>query len=98
VVVTPGWLRSEMMLDAFGVSEQDWRDALEPDRPGGLPTAPEGFRSSESPRYIGRGVAALAADPDRAELNQQSVTAADLARRYGVTDIDGTQPDSWADL
>jgi len=96
ISVTPGWLRSEMMLGNFGVSEANWRDALEPDRPDGLPTAPPGFEGSESPRYVGRAVAAVAADPDRARLNQRSVTAAELARHYGFTDVDGTQPDSWA--
>lgn len=96
VAVTPGWLRSEMMLDNFGVTEANWRDALEPDRGVGQPTAPEGFAQSESPRYVGRAVAALASDRDRAKWNQQSVTAARLAREYGFTDIDGTQPDSWA--
>jgi NAD(P)-dependent dehydrogenase (short-subunit alcohol dehydrogenase family) len=98
VAVTPGWLRSEMMLDGFGVVEADWRDALVPDRPGGLPTAPPGFAASESPRFVGRAVAALAADGDRARWNQQSVTAADLARAYGFTDLDGTQPDAWSRL
>ena len=96
VALTPGWLRSEMMLDAFGVSEDDWRDALTARE--GRPTAPGGFAASESPRYVGRAVAALAADPDRARWNQRSVTAAELAREYGFTDIDGTQPDSWAQL
>lgn len=96
VAVTPGWLRSEMMLDNFGVTEANWRDALEPDRGAGQPTAPEGFAQSESPRYVGRAVVALASDRDRAKWNQQSVTAARLAREYGFTDIDGTQPDSWA--
>ena len=86
VAVTPGWLRSEMMLDAFGVTEDSWRDA----------DAPEGFQQSESPRFVGRGIAALAGDPDRARWNQRSVTAADLAAEYGVTDLDGTQPDAWA--
>lgn len=95
VAVTPGWLRSEMMLDNWSVTEESWRDALSPDRPGGLPTAPPGFAQSESPRYVGRGVAALAADPDRARWNQASVTSAELARVYGVTDVDGSQPDSW---
>ncbi len=94
--VTPGWLRSEMMLDAFGVSEANWRDALMAERPGGLPTAPPGFAASESPRFVGRAIAAVAADPDRARWNQQSVTAADLARVYGFTDLDGSQPDAWA--
>jgi len=95
VAITPGWLRSEMMLDNYGVSEQNWRDALEPDRDDGHPTAPEGFAQSESPRYVGRAVAALAADHGRVRWNQQSVTAAQLARVYGFTDIDGVQPDSW---
>jgi len=98
VAVTPGWLRSEMMLDNFGVTEASWREALEPDRAGGAPTAPPGFASSESPRYVGRAVAALAADPGRSRWNQQSVTAARLAREYGFTDVDGAQPDSWAPL
>lgn len=96
VALTPGWLRSEMMLDAFGVGEGNWRDALTVRE--GLPMAPPGFAASESPRYVGRAVAALAADPERARWNQRSVTAADLARQYGFTDIDGTQPDSWAQL
>ncbi|GFG48744.1 short-chain dehydrogenase [Mycolicibacterium agri] len=96
VAVTPGWLRSEMMLDNYGVTEPDWQRALDPDRGGGLPTAPPGFAQSESPRYVGRGVVAIAADPDRARWNQRSVTSADLAREYGFTDIDGRQPDSWS--
>jgi NAD(P)-dependent dehydrogenase (short-subunit alcohol dehydrogenase family) len=89
VCVTPGWLRSEMMLEAFGTSEQKWRDAVGK-------TAPPGFAQSESPRYVGRAVVALAADAQRARWNQQSVTSADLARVYGFTDVDGTQPDAWA--
>jgi NAD(P)-dependent dehydrogenase (short-subunit alcohol dehydrogenase family) len=96
VAVTPGWLRSEMMLDNFGVAEDNWRDALEPGLVEGYPAAPDGFGSSESPRYVGRAVAALAADPGRARWNQRSVTSADLAHEYGFTDIDGSQPDSWA--
>ena len=96
VAVTPGWLRSEMMLDAFGVAEGNWRDALT--ARDGHPTAPPGFADSESPRYVGRAVAALAADPDFSRWNQRSVTAAELAREYGFTDVDGTQPDSWADI
>jgi NAD(P)-dependent dehydrogenase (short-subunit alcohol dehydrogenase family) len=96
VAVTPGWLRSEMMLDNYGVTEANWRGALVPGRDDGYPPAPGGFVSSESPRYVGRAVAALAADPQRARWNQQSVTSAQLARDYGFTDIDGSQPDSWA--
>jgi len=96
VAISPGWLRSEMMLDAFGVTEQTWRAAFQLDRADGYPLAPDGFADSESPRYVGRAVAALAADPNRARWNQQSVTAAQLAREYGFTDIDGSQPDAWA--
>ena len=95
VAITPGWLRSEMMLDNWGVTESTWRDALEQNRDGGLPTAPAAFASSESPRYLGRAVAALAADPEKTRWNQHSVTSADLAREYGFTDIDGRRPDSW---
>ena len=89
VAITPGFLRSELMLEAFGVTEETWRDA-----PG--KTAPPHFAQSESPRYVGRAVAALAADPDRARWNQQSVTAGQLAKVYGFTDIDGSQPDAWS--
>lgn len=96
VTVTPGWLRSEMMLDNYHVTEANWRDALS-ERSGGLPTAPSGFASSESPRFIGRAVAAVAADPHRDRWNQRSVTTAELAREYGFTDIDGRVPDSWND-
>ena len=85
VAITPGWLRSEMMLDNFGVSEENWRDAQ----------APPGFAVSESPRFVGRAIAALATDPDRARWNQQSVTSGQLSREYGFTDVDGSQPDVW---
>jgi NAD(P)-dependent dehydrogenase (short-subunit alcohol dehydrogenase family) len=95
VAITPGWLRSEMMLDNWGVSEGSWRDALSEERADGLPTAPPGFADSESPRFIGRAVAALAADEDRERWNQKSVTVGQLAREYGFTDVDGSQPDSW---
>lgn len=97
VAITPGWLRSEMMLDNFGVTEDNWRDALTPGAVEGYQPAPPGFAASESPRYVGRAVAALAADQDRHRWNQASVTAADLARAYGFTDLDGTRPDGWAD-
>ena len=86
VAITPGWLRSEMMLDNFGVSEERWRES---------DTAPPDFGLSESPRYVGRAVAALASDPDRARWNQQSVDSGRLAREYGFTDVDGSQPDIW---
>jgi NAD(P)-dependent dehydrogenase (short-subunit alcohol dehydrogenase family) len=85
VAITPGWLRSEMMLDNYGVREDDWRTAA----------APPGFAVSESPRYVGRAVAALAGDLGRERWNQQSVTSAQLAAEYGFTDVDGSRPDVW---
>ncbi|HZZ48317.1 MAG TPA: SDR family oxidoreductase [Pseudonocardia sp.] len=97
VAITPGWLRSEMMLDNFGATEQNWREAIEPNNFPGYPSAPAGFAGSESPRYVGRAVAALAADPERARWNQGSVTSGQLAREYGFTDVDGSQPDTWTD-
>ncbi|KIH99634.1 short-chain dehydrogenase [Streptomonospora alba] len=96
VALTPGWLRSEMMLDDFGVTEDSWRESLAPDRSDDRPGAPAGFEHSESPRFVGRAVAALAADPERARWNQRSVSSALLAREYGFTDIDGAQPDVWS--
>jgi NAD(P)-dependent dehydrogenase (short-subunit alcohol dehydrogenase family) len=93
VAITPGWLRSEMMLDAYRVAEETWRDALKAGRDG--PTAPPDFALSESPRYVGRAVAALAADPDRARWNQKSVSSGELASAYGFTDLDGSRPDIW---
>ena len=95
VAITPGWLRSEMMLDNFGVSEANWRDAVDPTRADGGRTAPPDFALSESPRYVGRAVVALASDPDRARWNQQSVSSGQLAREYGFTDVDGSRPDIW---
>jgi NAD(P)-dependent dehydrogenase (short-subunit alcohol dehydrogenase family) len=65
VAITPGWLRSEMMLDNFGVSESNWRDALDPARAEmGQPVAPPDFALFESPRYVGRAIVALALDPE----------------------------------
>ncbi|MFD8992997.1 SDR family oxidoreductase [Streptomyces goshikiensis] len=86
VALTPGWLRSEMMLDAFGVSEANWRDALE--------KVPH-FGISETPAYVGRAVAALAADPDVSRWNGQSLSSGHLAGVYGFTDLDGSRPDAW---
>jgi NAD(P)-dependent dehydrogenase (short-subunit alcohol dehydrogenase family) len=86
VAVTPGWLRSENMLDEFGVTEKNWRDAL--------PKVPH-FCISESPAYVGRGVAALAADPGVARYAGRVLTSAELARTYGLTDVDGSRPDCW---
>jgi NAD(P)-dependent dehydrogenase (short-subunit alcohol dehydrogenase family) len=85
IAITPGWLRSEMMLEAYNVTEENWRTA----------NAPPGFAVSESPRYVGRAVAALATDPGRERWNRRSVTSAQLAAEYGFTDIDGSCPDVW---
>jgi NAD(P)-dependent dehydrogenase (short-subunit alcohol dehydrogenase family) len=99
IAITPGWMRSEMMLDAFGVTEANWRDALDPTRETrGLPVAPPPFALSESPRYVGRAVAALALDANRARWHQKSVTSGQLAQQYGFTDLDGSQPDIWAQM
>ncbi|MGP3973519.1 SDR family oxidoreductase [Streptomyces sp. 8N114] len=86
VALTPGWLRSEMMLDNFGVTEDNWRDALA--------TVPH-FCISESPAYVGRAVAALAGDADVARWNGQSLSSGQLAQEYGFTDLDGSRPDCW---
>ena len=88
VAVSPGWLRSEMMLEGFQVTEANWQDA-----PG--KTAPPDFALSETPRYVGRAIVALAADADKARWNQMSVNVGQLAKVYGFTDLDGSQPDSW---
>lgn len=93
VAITPGWLRSELMLEHYGVSEKNWREALAPR--GDIPAAPPSFALSESPRYVGRAVARLAADPNRARWNQQSVTCGRLAAEYGFHDLDGSRPDIW---
>jgi NAD(P)-dependent dehydrogenase (short-subunit alcohol dehydrogenase family) len=93
IALSPGWLRSEMMLEAFGVGESSWRDALG-ERPG-RSSAPPDFALSESPRYVGRAVAAVAADPKHQRWNQQSLTSGHLAALYGFTDIDGSRPDIW---
>jgi NAD(P)-dependent dehydrogenase (short-subunit alcohol dehydrogenase family) len=86
VALTPGWMRSELMLEHHGVSEENWRDGTE--------RAPH-FCISESPRFVGRAVAALAADPDVARWNGQSLSSGGLAQEYGFTDLDGTRPDCW---
>jgi NAD(P)-dependent dehydrogenase (short-subunit alcohol dehydrogenase family) len=85
VALTPGWMRSEMMLEVFETTEQSWRDAK----------APPGFLVSESPRYVGRAIVALATDPKRARHNQKSLSSGQLAAEYGFTDIDGSRPDVW---
>lgn len=86
VGVTPGWLRSEAMLEAFGVTEETWTEAA--DR---IP----GFGASETPTYVARGVAALAGDPTVGRHHGEVLTARQLSDEYGVTDVDGSRPDCW---
>ncbi|MFE9011511.1 SDR family oxidoreductase [Streptomyces cyaneofuscatus] len=86
VALTPGWLRSEAMLQAHGVTEATWRDAIA--------HAPH-FAISESPAYVGRAVAALARDPEVARWNGRSLSSGQLAQVYGFTDVDGSRPDAW---
>jgi NAD(P)-dependent dehydrogenase (short-subunit alcohol dehydrogenase family) len=87
VALTPGWMRSEMMLEHYGVTEANWRD--------GAATNPHFAAISESPRFVGRAVAALAADPQLHRRNGGSFSSGGLARDYGFTDLDGSQPDCW---
>ncbi|MCY3959254.1 MAG: SDR family oxidoreductase [Chloroflexi bacterium] len=84
LAVTPGYLRSEAMLDRFGVTESTWREAIEQD---------VDFAVSETPRFLGRVVAALAADPDVARYAGQALASWDLAKVYQIDDVDGRRPD-----
>lgn len=86
VALTPGWMRSEIMLDHFKVKEENWQEAAikEPH-----------FLISETPRYVGRAVAALAGDLDVARWNGKSLSSGELAQVYGFTDVDGSHPDSF---
>ena len=86
VTLTPGWLRSEAMLDALKVTEASWRDATK--------FQPH-FAISETPAFVGRAVAALAQDPQVARWNGKSLSSGQLAKVYGFTDLDGSQPDAW---
>lgn len=86
VALSPGWMRSEQMLDAYGVSEANWTDA----------TAKQPhFVITETPRYVGRAVANLAGDPEVARWSGQSLSSGQLAQVYGFTDLDGSRPDAW---
>lgn len=88
VCLTPGWLRSEAMLDThFQVTEENWRDGCAQD---------PHFAISESPVFVGRALAALATDPEVARWNGQSLSSGGLAKEYGFTDADGSAPDAWA--
>ena len=83
VSLTPGFLRSEEMLDHFGVTEQNWRDAIAHDKY---------FAYSETPFYVGKAVVALACDKKVMQKTGQALVSGKLAREYGFTDVDGTQP------
>src|SRR5688500_4275629 len=84
VAISPGFLRSEAMLEHFGVSEERWRDGVEKD---------PHFAASETPRFVGRGIAALAADPERRARSGQCFGSWHLGRAYHLTDVDGRTPD-----
>ena len=84
VALTPGMLRSEAVLDHFGVTEASWRDAIADD---------PYFAESETPCYVGRAVAALAADPDVGNKSGGLFSSWGLAKEYGFTDVDGRRPD-----
>jgi len=84
LAVTPGFLRSEAMLDRFGVTEANWQDAC---------AKVPGFEASETPGYVGRAIAALAADPEVRRYAGRALASWTLARVYGFTDVDGRQPD-----
>lgn len=95
VALTPGWLRSEMMLEGFATTEETWlTDALDESNEA----APRDFAISETPHLIGRGIAALAADPDRHRFTGLTLSSFDLAGTYDLTDLDGSRPDSWGYL
>jgi NAD(P)-dependent dehydrogenase (short-subunit alcohol dehydrogenase family) len=85
VSLTPGFLRSEEMLEHFGVTEDTWRDGIAKD---------QWFAISETPHYVGRAVAALAADPDVARWAGRALSSGVLAKVYGFTDLDGSQPEA----
>jgi hypothetical protein len=74
------------MLEAYGVTESNWKEATQ--------RQPH-FAISETPSFVGRAVVALAADPDRSRWNGKSLSSGQLAKIYGFTDLDGSQPDAW---
>lgn len=87
VAISPGFLRSEAMLERFGVTEESWREAIAQD---------EHFAFSETPHYLGRAIAAIANDPNRMSLSGTTTATWELFERYGFTDLDGSQP-NWGD-
>ncbi|HMJ23729.1 MAG TPA: hypothetical protein VK513_17575, partial [Terriglobales bacterium] len=94
LALTPGFLRSEAVLDHFGVTEANWKEGGRKDGPNARDQndSPADFLVSESPRYVGRAVVALAADPKVKKKNGRVFSSWALAREYGFTDLDGTRP------
>ena len=88
LALTPGFLRSEAILDYFGVTEENWRDATRQKNPFA-----ESFAESETPLFAGRAVAALASDPNVAAKAGKTLATWNLWKEYGFTDVDGRQPD-----
>ncbi len=86
LAVSPGFLRSEAMLDRFSVTEANWKDGVKAD---------QHFAHSETPHYVGRAVAALAADANVADKAGLALFADDLADEYGFSDLDGSRPHFW---
>ncbi|MGY4690034.1 SDR family oxidoreductase [Salibacterium sp. K-3] len=86
VSLTPGWMRSEIMLEEYSVCEDNWYEATKKE---------PHFAISETTRFVGRAVVALAADPKLSRWNGQSLSSGQLSKIYGFTDLDGSQPDSW---
>jgi len=86
VAVTPGWMRSERMLEGFGITEDTWHEFCRKEPSFGI---------SESPAHVARGVSALAADDDHRRFAGRVVTARQLADTYDLTDVDGSRPDCW---
>lgn len=84
IAITPGFLRSESMLEHFGVTESNWREAGKKDK---------NFLASESPRFVGRAVAVLAREPNLLAKSGQLFSSWEVARDYGITDADGSRPD-----
>ena len=91
VAVTPGFMRTEVVLEHFGATEANWREAAEKNPKGrGM-----GFAGSESPYFVGRAVAALASDPEVLEKSGGLYSSWGLAEEYGFDDLDGTRPHWW---
>lgn len=88
VAVAPGFMRTEAILEGFGVSEINWREAL-----GNPQAVAMGWGGSETPCFVGRAVAALAADSQVARKNGGIYTTRQLSEEYGFNDVDGTRPD-----